>query len=167
MGFASAALWKFFPKDRKIEDRRSTQIGWGERAKSTAHGSTACGMKLCSLRSQTNIWIPNGLGIQVYSFLSLLCQQGFPAGTYPGQGITCYMEMDMLVGYREHMLMSLLALKWTMISISLFSMAEKLNFSLSSLPSMKFFGGLLLTLRCLQNQSNSPILPAFGFLLST
>lgn len=61
--------------------------------------------------------------------------------------------------------MSLLALKWTMISIPLFSVAEKLNFSLSSLPSLKFFGGLLLVLYCLQNQSNSPTLPDFFFLL--
>lgn len=61
----------------------------------------------------------------------------------------------------------LLALKWTMISIFLFSVAEKLNFSLSSLPSLKFFGGLLLVLHCLQNQSNSLILPDFYFLLLT
>lgn len=33
MGFASAALWKFLPKD--VEDRGSSQIGTGERAKST------------------------------------------------------------------------------------------------------------------------------------
>lgn len=67
----------------------------------------------------------------------------------------------MLVGYWEHMLMSLLALKWTMISISLFSVAEKLYFSLLSLPSLKIFGALLLGLHCLQNS------PDFCFLLST
>lgn len=48
-------------------------------------------------------------------------------------------QLHVLLGYGEQVLTSLLAPKWTMISISLFSVAEKLNFSLSSLPSLKKF----------------------------
>lgn len=105
-------------------------------------------MKPCSLRSQTNIWIPKGQRTQVYSFLSLLCPQVFPAETYPGQGIMCFIGIS-------HSFMCcwdmesrcwwacwLLNGQW--LALSYFLWQKSSTFSLSSLPSLKNFGGLLL-----------------------